>query len=141
LFGQHLFDSPGNYDHGIHKNRPLHLDLNVLLHGAGIIGLFLLIAIYAEIIVKYFYFKVKLHVPNEKLLISAFLGIYLSHLFLLFSGGLLQVTFNMISFLYMGCILGLFRKVKKEEIKALTFSSSDEKKMVSNRHRPVRYVY
>jgi hypothetical protein len=56
--------------------------------------------------------------PNEKLLHAAFLGIYFAHLFLLFSGGMLSVTFNIISMMYMGAILGLFRN-KRQELKSL----------------------
>lgn len=118
LFGQHLFDSNGNYDNGIHGTRPLHLDLNLMLHGAGLVGLILLVLFYAYIFYKYLTLKIRLDLPNEKLIHAAFLGIYFAHLFLLFSGGMLSVTFNIISMMYMGAILGLFRS-KRQELKSL----------------------
>lgn len=122
LFGQHLFDSPGNYDYGIHKGRPLHLDLNVMLHGAGIIGFGLLILFYVEIITKYIQLKVKLNLEQERLLIGCFLGMFFAHLFLLFSGGMLTITFNIISFLYMGAIMGLFKSGKLVQSKPKVYA-------------------
>jgi hypothetical protein len=113
LFGQHLFDSAGKYDDGIHKDRPLHLDLNILLHGAGLIGLVLLMLFYGKIFYTYMLLKTRLNLPQERLITGAFMGIFLSHIFLLFSGGMLNVTFNLISYLYMGAILGLYSNTRR----------------------------
>ena len=114
LFGKHLFDSAGNYDRGVHKDRPLHLDINIVLHGSGLIGLFLLLMFYATIFLQYLRLKIELGIPHEKLITGCFLGIYFSHLFLLLSGGMLSVTFNLISYLYMGAILGLYQRRRSE---------------------------
>ncbi len=115
LFGKYLFDSPGHYDGGTHGERPLHLDLNVILHGSGIIGLILLLSFYGNLFYKSFMMKAKLDHQNEKLLIGAFFGMYFSHLFLLISGGMLTITFNIISYTYMGGILGLYRNKMAED--------------------------
>ena len=146
LFGQHLFDSPGNYDNGIHGARPLHLDLNLMLHGAGLIGLILLILFYAHILHKYFLLKIKLGLPNEKLIHATFLGMYFSHIFLLFSGGMLSITFNIISMMYMGAILGLFAN-KRRELKPLVNTTNsinkfdDFEKPEAPRKKQKPYIY
>jgi hypothetical protein len=109
LFGDHLFDSAGNYAGGIHGPRPLHLDVNIILHGAGMIGLILFLAIYVQLFAKYETLKTRLNLPNEKNMTAAFMAMFLSHIFLLISGGMITMTFNMISSIYMGGILGLYR--------------------------------
>jgi hypothetical protein len=109
LFGDHLFDSSGNYAGGVHGQRPLHLDVNIILHGAGMIGLILFLMIYVQLFTKFATLKTTLNLPNEKNFTAAFIAMFLSHLFLLISGGMITMTFNMISSLYMGGILGLYR--------------------------------
>ncbi len=133
LFGQHLFDSPGNYDYGIHKGRPLHLDLNVMLHGAGIIGFGLIALFYVEIFTKYLAFKRKLELEQERLLIGCFLGMFFSHVFLLLSGGMLTVTFNVTSFLYMGAIMGLFKSAKMATAKPSLYGGSKSTNTVDSK--------
>lgn len=109
FFGQHLFDSSGNYDGGIHGIRPLHLDTNIVLHGAGLVGLILFLLVYVWLFHKFLVLKTQLDIPNNKNLTGVFISMFLSHLFLMISGGMVTVTFNMISSLYMGGILGLYR--------------------------------
>lgn len=116
LFGDHLFDSKGNYDNGIHKERPIHLDLNIVLHGSGIVGLTIFILFYVVIYQKFLFYRVKGCVENEKLMAGAFMGIYWSHIFILFSGGFFTITFNLISYLYMGAILGVYKRAKENRI-------------------------
>lgn len=104
LFGDHLFNSAGHYDNGIHGPRPLHLDLNVILHGSGIIGLLLFLSFYIELLIKYLRFREGMLNPTVH---AAFLGYLCSLLFLLFSGGMSSVTFNMMAALYIGSLLGI----------------------------------
>ena len=111
LFGEHLFDSAGNYAGGIYKDRPLHLDTNVILHGAGVVGLLLLISFYGTLYASYYSLRIRIQQSEFRNLIATFLGMYLSHLFILLSGGMSSVTFNMITSLYMGSILGYFTSV------------------------------
>lgn len=114
FFGDHLFDSSGNYDGGIHGIRPLHLDTNIVLHGSGMVGLLLFIFIYIRLFHKFVVTKTRLSIPNEHNLAGVFFSMFLSHLFLIISGGMVTITFNMISSLYMGGILGLYRSAHKE---------------------------
>jgi hypothetical protein len=112
FFGQHLFDSPGNYDGGIHGIRPLHLDTNIVLHGSGIIGLLIFVSIYMRLFHKFLVTKTRLPSAIDTNLAGVFMSMFLSHLFLIISGGMVTVTFNMISSLYMGGILGLYRSAR-----------------------------
>lgn len=111
LFGEHLFASAGHYDRGIHKDRPLHLDTNIVLHGSGVVGLALLILFYILLYLKFYSLRAKIRLSDHKNLVATFLGMFLSHLFIIISGGMSSVTFNMISYLYMGATLGYFRTV------------------------------
>jgi hypothetical protein len=145
LFGDHLFDSAGNYAGGIHKARPLHLDLNIMLHGAGVIGLLLLILFYLKLFYKFIILKVKLNLPNERMLLSAFIGMYLSHLFVLLSGGISVMSFNLISYLYMGAILGLFRSARMGTLPEINEKQNISKEPVTNSYlMPLKskpYIY
>jgi hypothetical protein len=120
FFGQHLFDSPGNYDGGIHGIRPLHLDTNIVLHGSGIIGLLIFISIYMRLFHKFLVTKTRLPSAIDTNLAGVFISMFLSHLFLIISGGMVTVTFNMISSLYMGGILGLYRSARMGTLPAIT---------------------
>lgn len=103
LFGDHLFNSAGHYDNGVHGNRPLHLDLTVILHGSGIVGLLLFLTFFGELFFRYLRTWRGMPGPNIH---AAFLGYFGSLVFLLFSGGMTSVTFNMMAALYIGSILG-----------------------------------
>ena len=46
---------------------------------------------------------------------------FFSHLFLLLSGGMLTVTFNVTSFMYMGAIMGLFKMAEAQKPKPLFY--------------------
>jgi len=41
ITGYELFNSSGNYGGGVHKLRSLHSDITVIIHGSGLLGLFL----------------------------------------------------------------------------------------------------
>ena len=113
LFGDHVFDSKGNYDNGIHKERPIHLDMNIVLHGTGVVGLTLLILYHIVLYRRFLQYRVKGIVENERLMAGAFMSMFWSHIFLLFSGGFFTITFNLISHLYMGSILGVYKRAKQ----------------------------
>jgi hypothetical protein len=109
LFGESLFDSKGKYARGVLRDRPIHLDINTVLHGSGIIGLLLFIGFYVQLYRQFIRYKPRVNYSENKLLVYAFNGMYISNLFLLFSGGMTVITFNLITSLYMGGILGYFR--------------------------------
>jgi hypothetical protein len=122
MMGEYLFDSVGRYSRYVDRDRPLHLDFNILLHGAGLIGLTLWILFYFRLLHQFLRQKVPLGIPQEKMLITTYFAILVAHVFLVFSGGMLTLTFNLISFLYLGAILGLFRH-QREAMEALSTKS------------------
>jgi len=143
FFGKHLFNSSGNYDGGIHGIRPLHLDTNIVLHGAGLVGLVIFLSIYARLFYKYVVLKTRLDLPNDKNFTGVFISMFLSHLFLMISGGMVTITFNMISSLYMGGILGLYRSAHLGTLQPVhddqpVVKSTTEGQMFS---KPKPYVY
>jgi len=105
FFGAHLFNSQGNYNEGIHKDRPLHLDVNIILHGSGIIGLVLFILFYSELILTYFKNRVTPASVKEKITEATFISVLACMLMLIFSGGLTAVTHNMMASLIAGACL------------------------------------
>jgi hypothetical protein len=111
LFGESLFDSAGRYARGLLGKRQIHLDINTVLHGSGVIGLLLFIGFYIQLYRLFLKYKRKINFIENRLLISTFYGLYFSSIFLLFSGGMTTITFNLISALYMGGILGYFRNL------------------------------
>ena len=118
IFGDHLFNSAGHYDNGIHGDRPLHLDLTVMLHGSGLLGLLLYLVFYFELFFRYLRTSTGIRSPEIH---AAFLGYFASLVFLLFSGGMTSVTFNMMAALYIGSILGQAARRTENKIPARGF--------------------
>lgn len=113
FFGNHLFDSIGNYDQGVHRERPLHLDINVILHGSGLIGLVIFIFFFAEVLVLFLKIGFQPETTTDRIIWSTFLTFYLAMLFLIFSGGMTTVTHNMIGSIILGATLGLMSSQRK----------------------------
>ena len=108
LFGARLFDSAGNYDEGIHGERPLHLDINLMLHGSGIVGLLLFILFYAEWFKTFLSVRTKILTDEDRVREATFVSVFLSLILLAFSGGMAAVTHNMIASLVAGsCLAGM----------------------------------
>ncbi len=108
LIGNEMFNSIGNYDRGRHGARPLHLDLTVILHGSGIIGLILYFLVHIQMIRMYFRIKKKLPSNSFNSSKAIFVGIFASIIMLFFSGSLDAMSFRIVAFLYLGGILGVF---------------------------------
>lgn len=106
FFGQDLFNSAGNYDQGVHGTRPLHLDINLILHGSGLIGLILFILFYSELVFTFFKWKARRKNPASRLTEATGGAIIASLIVLTFSGGMLAVTHQMIACLITGACLG-----------------------------------
>lgn len=105
FFGDNLFNSQGNYDEGIHKDRPLHLDINIILHGAGITGLVLFGLFYFELLLTYFRSRFKPVSFSEKITEATFISVIVCMIMLVFSGGMTAVTHNMMAALMAGACL------------------------------------
>ena len=128
FFGEYLFNSAGNYDQGIHGIRPLHLDINVFLHGSGIIGLILFTLFYLELVFNFLkYQSVRLN-SKSRLIEATGAAVILPLTLLPFSGGMLAVTHQMIAGLIAGTCLRLMAKhyqrnnLIESEDKPLVFS-------------------
>ena len=106
FFGQQLFNSAGNYDQGIHGTRPLHLDINVMLHGSGLIGLILFILFYTELVITFFRYRSTWSDGEGRLTEATAAAIILPLIMLTFSGGMLAITHQMIAAMVTGACLG-----------------------------------
>lgn len=111
-FGDHLFDSPGHYDQGIHGERPLHLDINIILHGAGLLGLLLFILFHAELLVTFFRLRPRPVSTMHRMIEATCVATMLSMVMLIFSGGMAAVTHNMIASLLIGTCLAAMAKTR-----------------------------
>jgi hypothetical protein len=69
----------------------------------------------------------------------------LSHLFVLLSGGISVMSFNLISYLYMGAILGLFRSARMGTLPEINEKQNISKEPVTNSYlMPLKskpYIY
>lgn len=119
-FGEHLFDSIGNYDQGIHRDRPLHLDINIMLHGAGLFGLMLFVLFHAELALTFLQLRAPLSTDTDRLLEATFLSTALSMVLLTFSGGMAAVTHNMVASILAGSCLAALSARRKQEFRKIT---------------------
>jgi len=115
FFGANLFDSAGNYDEGIHRERPLHLDINIMLHGGGIMALILFILFYVELIVAYFKMRPRMESIRQRVTEATFVSVAVSMMLLAFSGGMAAVTHNMLASLMAGACLVRMSHDRKEQ--------------------------
>lgn len=105
FFGKQGFNSTGNYANGLFKDRPLHVDLMILYHGFGIIGLLLFLGFLLFLLIdvlKFGKYRNRNALYNEVFFIALFfiVGRYAT----LFSGGLLVMSFNSLIMIYIGMI-------------------------------------
>ena len=111
LFGTDLFSSHTTFKNNrdyffiLGRGRQLHIDYNIILHGAGILGMGLYLLVYLNLfiegLIKRNNFS-KFHCEMK----AVFWSIYTVSLIMSFSGSLSSIGFRSISFLYMGSILG-----------------------------------
>ena len=114
LIGKEAFNSPGNYNKGRWEGRPLHIDYNILLHGTGIFGLILYILILVNVLIKYFTYA--RYLPDDLYfhkLNSMFKILFMLLIIVSINGGIFQLSYRAIIFLYMGSLMGIFNKYYK----------------------------
>lgn len=107
IFGREIFNTPGNYLDGIYKERPIHVDINIILWGSGLLGLSLYVFFHLIILRLY---KNNINTLNlagneSRFIRFIFHYFYLTTLVVSFSGGFQAITFR--SFLYIiigGCL-------------------------------------
>jgi len=115
LFGKDLFSSntyfkkKQNYFLILGRDRQLHVDYNIILHGAGIIGLFLYILIYLNLFMEGLK-KRKSHTYLHREIKAVFWSIYTVTLIMSLSGSISSIGFRSDAFLYMGALLGILNK-------------------------------
>jgi len=121
FFGKEIFNSTGNFDTDKSNEYMIHVDYNTFLHGSGIIGLFIYIIMYLEIILVYKKYESRLKNKNNltKTLKLVFYIFIINSLLFSVSGQMYNFTFRAIGFIYIGGILGytknLYLKEKEHE--------------------------
>jgi O-antigen ligase len=120
LFGHEIFNSPGNYGNGAFGGRQLHNDYAQVLSGSGTIGLFLYLLVNFSIL--YYYLKakkrmirIKQYQSKERLLNSLFWSFFITFFFLGLSGSITSILYNVIRYVILGSIIGIFIHKKHEQ--------------------------
>jgi hypothetical protein len=124
LFGADLFSSHTyfknnrNYFLILGRGRQLHVDYNIILHGAGIIGMFLYILIYLNLFMEGIK-KKKRNTYLHREMKAVFWSIYTVTLIMSLSGSISSIGFRSVAFLYMGTILGTLNNRENESSRSL----------------------
>lgn len=102
LFGQEIYNSRGHYAEGKLGERTIHADYNLIVHGAGIIGLILYLLIFAWIFINSFAMK------GDREYYAVFMMVFILALIIGFIGRLNFVTYRMMIFALLGGIYRVF---------------------------------
>jgi hypothetical protein len=111
FFGKEIYNSVGHWGEG--RLRGIHVDYNALLHGTGIIGLVLYLAIFYQMWIVYRNARKRKGFESFKILNSAFVVILFVQFLISISGQFYVLTFRTIGFLYLGALLSLINKKNK----------------------------
>jgi membrane protein implicated in regulation of membrane protease activity len=124
FFGKEVFNSPGNYANGRFGRRMIHNDYNAILHGSGIIGLFLFVLWPLPLFL--FYRKIKLNAKlnfEDKKLFDymnvTFISFLIMGYILSVSGGVNAILFNSIRMAVLGAVLRIFFENFKTHLKTI----------------------
>jgi len=111
LIGRDIFNSRGNYNNGNWGDRPIHIDYNLILHGSGIIGIALYLLIFYDLLRKYSFFRRSIPQEDYYNELSVMFKILLILVMIVsLNGGMTQVSYRVVIFLYLGGLLGIFHK-------------------------------
>ena len=118
MFGKELYNSAGNYGPDKEfRDRMIHVDVNTIVHGAGLFGLALYFLIYFFIFYEYRSIVSNLKYYNPSFLNLGFFNFTaLFYTFLIpsfvisFSSGFAAVTFRSMCFLLFGSISGFLKR-------------------------------
>ncbi|MBN2396145.1 MAG: hypothetical protein JXC36_06765 [Candidatus Atribacteria bacterium] len=111
FFGKEIYNSVGHWGEG--RKRGIHVDYNALLHGAGIIGLFLYLLIFYKMWIVYRNARKRRGFESFKIFNSAFVVIFFVQFLISVSGQFYVLTFRTIGFLYLGALLSLINQKNK----------------------------
>ena len=118
IFGKQLYNSPGNYASGIFGVRQIHIDYNIILHGAGICGLLIYLIIFIPLWRELNSTnKIVINYINYDKLKAIFIIFFLLTFFFSLSGQMYVITYRSTVFIYLGAILGYFRKASLMNLK------------------------
>jgi hypothetical protein len=122
FFGKEVFNSPGNYANGKYGRRMIHNDYNVILHGAGLIGLMFFIFWPVPLFIFYKKIKIsaKIYFEDKKLfdyMNVTFISFLIIGYILSISGGVNAILFNSIRMAVLGAILRVFFEYFKNNSK------------------------
>lgn len=111
FFGRNPFITAGEYGGGALGNRLLHVDINIIVFSAGLIGLLLYFSIYGSIIGSFlstYNYSSKRFKNKGNYYLQIFSAVIISSIMLSFSGGLNALTYRMFTFqILAGSIAGL----------------------------------
>ena len=110
FIGKELFNSSGIYGDGVYGDRKLHVDYINILFSSGAIGVILYIILYI-VLLKTFLKKWKNNNMLPKYLLlnlkGLFISMYITSIFISFSGQMYEMTFRTMLFGTMGIIISI----------------------------------
>lgn len=108
LFGTEIFNTAGNYLNGAFEDRPLHVDINIILWGSGLLGLFLYLFLHYKIYRVYKFLRLRLQIQSNTKQFASFIFLFFfsTTVIVSFSGGLQAITYRSYLYLIMGATLG-----------------------------------
>jgi len=111
FFGEEFLNTVGNYDKGAHGDRMLHMGFTTLLHGSGIVGLFLYLIFHILMLIQFKKYSRSFNSNFDHYMKACFYALLLGTFFLLFSGGLTVMTFRLMTYLFLGFSLGYYLRL------------------------------
>lgn len=116
LFGHDVLNSAGNYGGGAFGGRQLHNDYAQVLNGSGLTGLCLYLLMNISILTFYLRLKKRifllgLYGKREKILNVIFWAFFLAYFALGLSGSISSLVYNVIRFMFLGAIIGVFKNI------------------------------
>ena len=124
LFGSDLFSSQTYFKNKrdyflvLGRGRQLHVDYNIILHGAGIIGMLLYVLIYLNLFMEGIK-KKKRNTYLYREMKAVYWSILTVTLIISLSGSISSIGFRSVAFLYMGTILGTLNNRENESSHSL----------------------
>lgn len=112
FFGNQLFNSPGNYGLGS-RSRPIHIDYNAILSGAGILGLILYLIVHIQIFtgILGYYRRITSKQVFVNMLFASSISLLIFSLFVSLSGGMLSVTYRIFLYSILGAFVGYLKSI------------------------------
>ncbi|MEA1897881.1 MAG: hypothetical protein U9N53_09495 [Bacteroidota bacterium] len=121
LFGDEVFNEYGKYANGYFGTRYLHVDFYKILYTLGTFGLFFYLMIFYNIWGKFQRYKVNIsNDPCYREMVGIFVTLFLLSFFISIQGGMFDITFRSILFIYFGALLGVFEDSASKKQRFIT---------------------